>query len=128
VSAPMRWVRFNIVGVMGFVVQVTTLALLVRWTGLSSVAAVTIAVLAAVSHNFVWHEHFTWPDRPRAQRVRRWLSFHLSTGALSIAANVGLTTLVMTVTGLPVVTANVLAVVVASIVNFTVSDRWVFRA
>ena len=61
----MRWVRFNIVGMMGFALQTVTLSLLVRWAGLSTGLAVTVAVLVAVSHNFLWHEYFTWPGLPR---------------------------------------------------------------
>jgi putative flippase GtrA len=122
----MRWVRFNVVGVAGLVLQIVTLSLLVRWAGLTTSVAVTVAVLVAVSHNFVWHEHFTWPNQPREGRLRRWLSFHVWTGALSVVTNVGVTTLVMTLTGLPVVAANVVAIALASIVNFLVSDRLVF--
>ena len=122
----MRWVRFNVVGLAGFVVQIVTLSLLVRCAGLTTSIAVMVAVLVAVSHNFVWHEHFTWPNQPREGRLRRCLSFHVSTGALSVVTNVGATTLVMTQTGLPLVAANVVAVALASIVNFLVSDRLVF--
>jgi len=122
----MRWVRFNVVGVAGFVLQIVTLSLLVRCAGLPTSVAVTVAVLVAVSHNFMWHEHFTWPNQPREGRLRRWLSFHVSTGAISILTNVGATTLVMTLTGLPVVAANTVAVALASMVNFLVSDRLVF--
>jgi putative flippase GtrA len=122
-----RWVRFNIVGVMGFALQTVTLSLLVRWAGLSTGLAVTVAVLVAVSHNFLWHEHFTWPSLPREDRCRRWVSFHVSTGILSVLSNVGMTVLVMAATGLSVVVANVVAVVMMSLVNFWVSDRVVFR-
>ena len=90
--------------------------------------AIVAAVLVAVSHNFFWHERVTWPDRPRAGRFRRWLSFHLSTGAVSVAANVGMTTAVTTVTGLPLVPANAVAVVASSLASFLVSDRLVFRS
>ena len=60
-----RWIRFNLVGAMGFALQTLALWLLVTAAGLSAGVAITIAVLAAVSHNFVWHEHFTWPNLPR---------------------------------------------------------------
>lgn len=122
-----RWLRFNLVGVMGFALQTATLSLLVRWAGVGATIAVTIAVAAAVSHNFIWHELFTWPDRPRETRLKRWLSFHLSTGAISILSNVVVTIAVVNTTGLPVVAANIVAVAVASIANFWVSDRLVFR-
>lgn len=122
----MRWVRFNVVGAAGFVLQIVTLSLLVRCAGLPTGVAVTVAVLVAVSHNFMWHERFTWPNQPREGRLRRWLSFQLSTGVISILTNVGATTLVMTLTGLPVAAANAVAVVLASMVNFLVNDRLVF--
>ncbi len=119
--------RFNLVGVMGFALQTATLWLLVRWAGVSAVVAITLAVMAAVSHNFVWHEHFTWPDLPRQQRLKRWLSFHVATGAISVLTNLGVTILVMTATALPVVPANVIAVALASVANFWINDRLIFR-
>jgi putative flippase GtrA len=123
----MRWIRFNLVGIVGFAVQLGLLSMLVRWAVLPTSAAVTIAVLATVSHNFVWHELFTWPNQPRETRLKRWLSFHASNGALSVVTNVGVTVLVSALTGIPVVAANVIAVATASVVNFLVSDRLVFR-
>jgi len=122
-----RWIRFNLVGVMGFVLQTGTLSLLVGGAGLGTSIAVTLAVLVTVSHNFFWHEFFTWPDRPRDARLKRWLSFHLSTGIMSVVSNVGITLAVMAVTGLPTVVSNVVAVAIVSFANFWVNDRLVFR-
>jgi dolichol-phosphate mannosyltransferase len=119
--------RFNVVGVMGFTLQMLTLWLLVRWTGASAGVAVTVAVLAAVSHNFLWHERFTWRGLPRQHRMRRWLSFHVSTGTVSVLTNVGVTMVVMNVTGLPVLLANVVAVALGSLANFWINDRLIFR-
>jgi putative flippase GtrA len=122
-----RWVRFNLVGMMGFALQTSMLFALVRWAGLGAAGAVTIAVLAAVSHNFVWHEHFTWPELPRASRLKRWLSFQLSTGILSVVGNVAVTMMVAEVTKLPLVVCNAIAVGIVSTMNFWVSDRVIFR-
>jgi putative flippase GtrA len=85
---------------MGFSLQTLALWLLVRGAGLSAGVAITIAVLAAVSHNFIWHERFTWPNLPREKRFDRWLAFHVSTGLVSVLTNLGLTMIVMTATGL----------------------------
>lgn len=120
-----QWVRFNVVGVCGFVVQIATLSMMVR-AGLPTAASIAIAVLAAVSHNFIWHERFTWPNQPREGRLGRWMAYQASTGAVSVITNVGATPLVMTVTGLPVVAANAVAVVLMSGLNFVVSDRIIF--
>jgi putative flippase GtrA len=119
--------RFNLVGVMGFALQTLTVWLLVRWAGASATLAVTLAVLTAVSHNFAWHERFTWPDLPREHRLKRWWSFHVSTGTVSVLTNVGVTMTVMNLTGLPVLVANTIAVAIGSAVNFWINDRFIFR-
>ena len=85
-------------------------------------------MLAAVSHNFVWHEHFTWPNLPREKRFNRWLAFHVSTGLVSVLTNLGITMIVMTATGLAVVPANIIAVALASFANFWINDRLIFRS
>jgi putative flippase GtrA len=121
------WLRFNLVGAMGFAVQTAVLSALVRWAGLPTSVAVAIAVLAAVSHNFLWHEHFTWPNRPPELRWRRWASFHASTGLMSVVSNIGVTVVVMAVTGLPAVASNVVAVALVSVATFWINDRLVFR-
>lgn len=126
--APARWIRFNFVGAIGFVLQTVALWLLVQVVGLHSGVAITIAVMAAVSHNFVWHERFTWPDLPREKRLDRWLAFHISTGLVSVLANLGITMMVMTATGLPVLPANIIAVALASFANFWINDRLIFRS
>jgi putative flippase GtrA len=126
-NARTRWMRFNLVGVMGFALQTMALSLLVRGAGLSAGIAITIAVLAAVSHNFVWHERLTWPHLPREERFKRWLAFHVSTGLVSVLTNLGITMIVMTATGVAVVPANVIAVALASFANFWINDRLIFR-
>lgn len=123
-----RYFRFNLVGMLGFAVQTLTLTALLGWTGLPDIVALGVAVLVALSHNFLWHEHVTWPGRPREERLARFARFHLSTGSLSLLSNLGLTKLVMVLTGLPVVTSNVLAVASASLLNYLFNDRVVFRA
>jgi len=64
---------------------------------------------------------------PRTDRLTRWVSFHVSTGVVSVLGNVGVTLLVMSATGVSVVVANIVAVALMSLVNFWVSDRVVFR-
>ena len=90
-SQGQRWIRFNAVGVIGFVFQMAVLSVLIRWTSLTPSAAVAAAVLMTVSHNFLWHEYVTWGHQSSTGRVRRWLAFQLSTGAISVVTNVGLT-------------------------------------
>jgi putative flippase GtrA len=64
-STLLRWCKFNLVGGMGIAVQFAGLFLLKSVLHFNYLAATAIAVEAAVVHNFVWHEQFTWADRRR---------------------------------------------------------------
>jgi len=125
-----RWIKFNLVGAIGVVVQLVALALLTSM-GVNYLAATALAVEAAVLHNFVWHEHFTWADRA-SLTPRQWLSrlvrFNLTTGVISIAGNLLLMRLFSGQLHIPVLIANLLAIATCSLANFVVSHLLVFRS
>ena len=123
-----RFLRFNIVGVAGFLLQVGVLALLV-YVGAHYLVATAVAVEAAVLHNFLWHERWTWRDRPSDGRGRlgRLWRFHALNGAISLAGNLLLMRLFVGGLGMPPIPANLLSVLACAVVNFFASDRLVFR-
>jgi putative flippase GtrA len=123
-----RFLRFNGVGMVGFALQLALLALLLR-LGLNYLAATAIAVELTVLHNFAWHERWTWRDRTAGAegRARRLWRFHASNGLISLAGNLLLMRLLVGLLGLPALPANLLAVLLCALVNFTASDRFVFR-
>ncbi len=125
-----RWFVFNAIGLAGFVVQLTTLAALVRVVHLHDLVATAVAVEAAVLHNFWWHQRVTWSDRPvlsqRAGLGRLW-RFQLTNGAISLTGNVGIVWALTTHAGLEPVAASIVAIVICSMVNFAASDTLVFE-
>jgi putative flippase GtrA len=121
-----RFLRFNGVGVLGFVLQLGALAVLLR-LGVHYLAATALAVELAVLHNFAWHERWTWRDRPAGLRSGRLWRFHASNGLISLAGNLLLMRLLVGLLGMPAMPANVLSVLLCGLVNFTASDRFVFR-
>lgn len=125
-----RWMKFNLVGAAGIGVQLGILWLLTALR-IEYLLATTLAVEAAVVHNFLWHERFTWADRIRGRRQEalvRLLRFNLTTGAVSIGGNLLLMRLLVGGAHLRPVIANLVSIAICSLVNFLVSDRWVFRA
>ena len=120
-----RAARFAWVGAGGFVVQVGTLHALVA-AGLPYPLATALAVEAAILHNFLWHERWTWADRPVAGRLGRLIRFNGSTALISIGGNVALMALFAGRLHLPLLPANLLAVLALSALNFLSADRLVF--
>jgi putative flippase GtrA len=125
----MRFWRFNAVGVLGFVIQLAVLGLLVR-LDVHYLVATALAVETAVLNNFLWHERWTWQDRPAAGRARlaRLWRFHALNGAVSLAGNLSMMRLLVGAFGMPPLPANLLAVAACSVVNYFASDRAVFQA
>jgi putative flippase GtrA len=122
-----RGARFAWVGAGGFVVQLLALRALTA-AGLPATLATALAVEAAILHNFVWHEGWTWSDRgPGAGRLVRLARFNGATAVVSIGGNVLLTTVMVHRLGLPLLVANALAVLALSVVTFLCADRLVFR-
>ena len=129
-TAAVRWLKFNAVGGIGIVVQLATLAALTHGLRVNYMLATAVAVEAAVIHNFSWHERFTWADRVRIsarESASRFWKFNLTTGLFSILGNVVLMFLFAGMIGLPYVPANLVTIATCSIINFLVSDRFVFR-
>lgn len=129
-SVSNRWLMFNGVGALGVVVQLATLALLVRVAGLPVSLATLLAVEAAIVHNFGWHQRWTWKNRPASDSrdvLRRLWRFHALNGTVSLVGNVVITTALTQLAVDPVV-ANAAAILACSTINFFASDRLVFRA
>ena len=128
-STFVRWWKFNFVGMIGIGVQFTALFLLKSVLGFNYLFATALAVEAAVVHNFVWHEQFTWSDRVRSSwrhSVPRFVRFNLANGAVSILGNLALMRVMVGEGHMNYLLANAIAIALCSITNFLVSERWVF--
>ena len=85
---------------------------------------------AAVLHNFVWHERWTWRDRTASHDSSMWarlLRFNLTIGALSIGENLLFMELLVGRLEIHYLLANLITIACCSILNFVASDRLVFR-
>lgn len=125
-----RWGVFNLVGLLGFAVQLSTLFLLKRFAGFGYMVATTIAVEIAVLHNFIWHEHVTWSDVVRPLRhgvLQRLIRFHIANGIISILGNLAITWALVECLHVPYLVANGVSVLICSLLNFVAADRFVFR-
>ena len=123
------WLKFNAVGVIGIGVQLLVLAILTSGAGIHYLPATFFAVEAAVLHNFIWHERWTWADRRLGSGgiFSRLVKFNLANGLISLLGNFALMWLLVGQFRVHYLPANILAIGACSLVNFFASDRIVFR-
>jgi putative flippase GtrA len=126
-----RWLKFNAVGGIGIGVQLAALAIFRSILHLDYLLATALAVETAVIHNFLWHERFTWADRPTRRVIHslaRLAKFNLSNGLVSLVGNLFVMRALVGGLEMNYVVANLIAVATCSLVNFLLSDRFVFES
>jgi putative flippase GtrA len=124
-----RWLVFNLVGALGILVQLAVLTALTRMLHWHYLIATAGAVEAAVLHNFVWHERWTWAERANGglmAKSGRLVRFHLTNGAFSLAGNVLFMSLFVGEFAMSYTVANLLAIGICSVLNFFAGDRLVY--
>jgi putative flippase GtrA len=122
--------KFNAVGVLGIAVQLVVLLGLKSGFHFSYLLATALAVEVAVVHNFLWHERYTWADRVQPswrKSLPRLLRFNLTTGGVSIAGNLALMKLLVGLGHVNYLVANGVAIALCSLMNFLLSEEWVFE-
>jgi dolichol-phosphate mannosyltransferase len=125
-----HWIKFNLVGVLGFALQSGALFLLTHTAyPINYLAATAVAVELAVLNNFVWHQRWTWNDRPsttKKETLRRLGKFNITAGVVSITGNLLLMSVLVGRMRLPIVVANLVTVVICSLLSFVLADRIAF--
>jgi putative flippase GtrA len=126
-----HFIRFNVVGVFGFALQSGALFVLTHISpSVGYLAATAAAVELAVLNNFVWHQYWTWRDRPSAttsETLRRLVKFNITNGLVSLAGNLILMSVLVGRLRLPVAPAYLISVTTCSIFNFVLVDRIAFQ-
>jgi len=126
-----HWIKFNVVGLLGFGLQSATLFILTHTVySISYLAATAVAVELAVLNNFDWHQRWTWKDRPAEAKKETWrrlAKFNVTTGLVSLVGNLVLMSILVGRLGLPVTGANVITVAACSVLSFFLADRIAFN-
>lgn len=119
--------RFTAVAMAGFVLQTAVLEALTA-ADLHYLPATLLAVEAAILHNYVWHERWTWRDRgtPPGSRTGRLVRYHGLTAAVSLGGQ-ALTVILLTGgLGLRPSIASAIAVVALGRLTYAGAGRFVF--
>lgn len=126
-STLQRWLRFNLVGVLGAAVQLGVLGALARRTGSHYLLATALALEVTLLHNFAWHWLWTWRDERAG--LAPWtalLRFHVTNGLMSLAGNLLLVRLLVRGLHVRLGVADAAAIAVCSLLNFLAARAWAF--
>lgn len=132
-----RFVKFLIVGSIGFVVDFGTLTFLVEIVGLRPLVANTISFSAAVVSNFIWNRYWTYPES-RSKKKRVQLIQFFVVNVMGLLINNGLLFVlqgpfdtILQGMDLPIalrgyIPAKIVATVVVLFWNFFVNRYWTY--
>lgn len=124
-----RYGRFCVVGGSGVVVDMAVLGLLATGLGWNLTLAKALAAETAIINNYTWNDLWTFRDRS-GRGWRRWLA-GLGRFNLICLAGIGWSVLLLNVgvhgLGLNVYLANGIAIVLVSLWNFWMSERFGWR-
>lgn len=118
--------RFLLVGAVGFLVDAAFLLLFVHIVGWSRVWARVPSVLIAMTATWWLHRRFTFSwARKSAPSGQEWLRFVLS-NAVGNGINLGTYWILVGAGDWGIMSALVVASIIAAAINYAVSARWVF--
>jgi putative flippase GtrA len=127
-SAAARPVRFGVVGIITFGVQLGMLVVL-KHAGLPSILAYAVALAISVQFNFIVNQLVVWADRPLTLLSRefaeRWATFH---GCIAVSLVVNFAAFAVAQIFLPDLVAAVIGVGSSTALKFLSLDRVAFKS
>lgn len=125
-----RLASFGIVGITGIVVNMGILWILTHFANIHYALASPIAIELSIINNFIWNDRFTWRGRRTAHNLNIWHGLFRFNLVSWIAGSINWFLLVTFTEGLDLyyLWANLLAIALASAINFILNEKWTFKA
>ena len=126
---PKRFVTFTFVGVSGIIVNNAVLYFAVENLFLPISIASLIAIQLAIFNNFIWNHRFTWADREMMgfQAIRDGLIRFTLVSWIAGGVNWVILLLLDHYSEIYYMVANLIAIFIASILNYLLNDNWTFK-
>ncbi|MBT4362387.1 MAG: GtrA family protein [Candidatus Marinimicrobia bacterium] len=126
---PKRFISFTFVGISGIVVNSAILYYAKEYLYVSIPIASLFAIQLAIFNNFFWNHRFTWTDREMKgyQAIRTGLIRFTLVSWIAGGLNWIILLLLHHYVGIHYILANLIAIFIASILNYFLNDLWTFR-
>ena len=129
IQLPKRFITFTFVGISGIFVNQAILFYAHESLHVPLALASLIAIQIAIINNFIWNRQFTWTDRPMKgyQAIKKGLIKFTLVSWVAGALNWVILLILTEYAGIYYMIANLMAILVASILNYFLNDLWTFR-
>ena len=129
IKLPKRFIVFTMVGISGIFVNNAVLYLLIEYLFLPLSLASLVAIQLAIFNNFIWNRKFTWRDRGMKgwTAIRHGLLRFTLVSWVAGALNWLILLILDYTTDLHYILANLIAIFIASILNYVLNDFWTFK-
>jgi len=125
-DAWLQLLRFAVVGVSGYVVNLAVFALALNGAGMSYLLAATAAFLVAVSNNFLWNRRWTFRRDEHHRPVHHQAARFLTVSVVAFLVGLGLLAALVEGAGMPEVPAQAVAIVAVTPLSFLANKLWSF--
>ncbi len=129
IKLPKRFITFTLVGISGIFVNNLILFYAKEYLYVPLAIASLIAIQVAIINNFIWNHRFTWTDREMKgfNAIRTGLIKFTMVSWIAGGLNWVILLLLTHFAGLHYIVANLIAIFIASILNYFLNDLWTFR-
>ncbi len=126
---PKRFIIFTFVGISGIVVNNAILYYAKEYLFVPIPIASLIAIQLAIFNNFIWNHRFTWTDREMKgfSAIRTGLIKFTMVSWIAGVLNWIILLLLTHYAGIYYILANLIAIFIASILNYFLNDLWTFQ-
>ncbi|MCB0281764.1 MAG: GtrA family protein [Calditrichae bacterium] len=123
-----RFFKFGLVGISGMVVNNAVLWLLHDFFEAALFIASPVAIAVAILNNYTLNGIFTWNKNIHIRKFsyKQGLWRYYFTASISGGLNYITLLLLTHLTGMYYIYANIIGIFIGMIINFTVSEKWVF--
>jgi putative flippase GtrA len=127
---PKRFISFSFVGISGIFVNSAVLYYAKEALYVPIPIASLFAIQIAIFNNFFWNHRFTWTDRGMQgfQAIRTGLIRFTMVSWIAGGLNWIILLLLHHYVGIHYILANLIAIFIASILNYFLNDLWTFRS
>lgn len=129
IKLPRRFLIFTIVGISGIFVNTGILFFAKEYLFVPIPIASLLAIQIAIFNNFIWNRRFTWTDREMNgyEAIRNGLIKFTTVSWVAGALNWIILLLLTHYFGVYYIVANLMAIFIASILNYFLNDLWTFQ-